>query len=161
MTFGMATDALPCVRGLPGTRPSGNVRLERSYKDHQTCHARVACYRSGRGAGDVPRNSAHTGVYAAPGPRQLGGVKWTFKGGGPIVTSPAIAEGVVYIGAMDGHLYAIAQENGQEKWNFKSKMPIASSPAVAGGLVYFVRTCTPSMPPPAARSGTTPLANRG
>src|SRR5438552_1736283 len=85
----------------------------------------------------------------------------TFKGGGPIVTSPAIAEGVVYIGAMDGHLYAIAQENGQEKWNFKSKMPIASSPAVAGGLVYFVRTCTQSMPPPAARSGTTPLANRG
>jgi len=83
-------------------------------------------------------NSAHTGVYAAPGPRQLGGVKWTFKGGGPIVTSRAIAEGVVYIGAMDGHLYAIAQENGQEKWNFKSKMPIASSPAVAGGLVYFV-----------------------
>src|SRR2546427_12605036 len=97
-------------------------------------------------------NSAHTGVYAGPG--QLGGVKWTFKGGGPIVTSPAIAEGVVYIGAMDGHLYA--QENGQEKWNFKSKMPIASSPAVGGGLVYFVRTCTPSMPPPAARSGTTP-----
>ena len=83
-------------------------------------------------------NSAHTGVYAAAGPRQLGGVKWTFKGGGPIVTSPAIAEGVVYIGAMDGHLYAIAQENGQEKWNFKSKMPIASSPAVAGGVVYFV-----------------------
>jgi eukaryotic-like serine/threonine-protein kinase len=54
------------------------------------------------------------------------------------VTSPAIADGVVYFGAMDGHLYAIAQDTGQEKWNFKSRMPIASSPAVVGGLVYFV-----------------------
>ncbi len=83
-------------------------------------------------------NSAHTGVYAAPGPRNAGQVKWTFKAGGPIVTSPSAADGVIYFGAMDGHLYAVAQQSGQEKWNFKSKMPIASSPAVADGLVYFV-----------------------
>src|SRR5437868_7241101 len=83
-------------------------------------------------------NSAHTGVYAAAGPKQLGGVKWAFKAGGPIVTSPAIADGVVYFGAMDGHLHAVVQDTGQEKWKFKSRMPIASSPAVAGGMVYFV-----------------------
>ena len=83
-------------------------------------------------------NTAHTGVYAGAGPKQLGGVKWAFKAGGPIVTSPAIAGGVVYFGAMDGHLYAVDQDTGKEKWNFKSRMPIASSPAVAGGLAYFV-----------------------
>ena len=83
-------------------------------------------------------NIAHTGVYDSPGPQQLGGVKWTFKAGGPIVTSPAIADGVVYIAALDGHLYAIDQETGKEKWNFKSSMPIASSPAVVGGILYFV-----------------------
>jgi eukaryotic-like serine/threonine-protein kinase len=83
-------------------------------------------------------NNAHTGVYESPGPKQLGGVKWTFKAGGPIVTSPAIADGVVYIAALDGHLYAIDQETGKEKWNFKSRMPIASSPAVVGGTLYFV-----------------------
>jgi len=83
-------------------------------------------------------NVARTGVYDAAGPKQFGGVKWTFKAGGPIVTSPAIADGVVYIGAMDGHLYAIDQESGKEKWNFKSPMPIASSPAVAAGTLYFV-----------------------
>ncbi|HZI94218.1 MAG TPA: PQQ-binding-like beta-propeller repeat protein [Patescibacteria group bacterium] len=83
-------------------------------------------------------NVARTGVYEAPGPKQLGGVKWTFKAGGAIVTSPAIAEGVVYIASLDGHLYAVDQETGKEKWNFKSRMPIASSPAVAGGVVYFV-----------------------
>lgn len=84
--------------------------------------------------GDVAR----TGVYATPGPGQLAGVKWAFKTGGPIVSSPAIAGGVVYIASLDGHLYAVDQETGKEKWNFKSRMPIASSPAVAGDLVYFV-----------------------
>jgi outer membrane protein assembly factor BamB len=83
-------------------------------------------------------NNAHTGVYESPGPKQLGGVKWAFKAGGPIVTSPAIADGVVYIAALDGHLYAIDQESGKEKWNFKSRMPIASSPAVVGDTLYFV-----------------------
>lgn len=83
-------------------------------------------------------NPAHTGVYDSPGPKQLAGVKWTFKTAGPIVASPAIADGVVYIGSMDANLYAIDQETGKEKWKYKSRMPIASSPAVSGGLVYFV-----------------------
>jgi outer membrane protein assembly factor BamB len=47
-------------------------------------------------------------------------------------------DGVVYIGSMSGHLYAIERETGKEKWNFKSRMPIASSPTVADGTVYFV-----------------------
>src|SRR5207244_3991681 len=40
-------------------------------------------------------NNARTGVYAGAGPSQPA-VKWTFKAGGPIVTSPAVADGVVY-----------------------------------------------------------------
>ena len=83
-------------------------------------------------------NIARTGVYDTPGPRQSGRVKWTFKTGGPIVASPAIAEGVVYITSLDTHLYAIDQESGQEKWKFKSRLPIASSPAITGGTLYFV-----------------------
>jgi outer membrane protein assembly factor BamB len=83
-------------------------------------------------------NNTHSGVYESPGPKQLGGVKWAFKAGGAIVTSPAVADGVVYIAAMDGHLYAIDQQTGKEKWNFKSSMPIASSPAVVGSALYFV-----------------------
>ena len=67
----------------------------------------------------------------------MGGVQWAFKTGGPIVTSPAIADGVVYIASLSGFLYAIDQRSGQEKWKFKSRMPIASSPAVANGKVYF------------------------
>src|SRR5947207_10319470 len=83
-------------------------------------------------------NLARTGVYDSAGPTKFGGVKWTFKTGGPIVASPAIADGVVYIPSADSYLYAIDQETGKEKWKYKSRMPIASSPAIAGGLLYFV-----------------------
>jgi outer membrane protein assembly factor BamB len=83
-------------------------------------------------------NIARTGVYDSPGPMQFTGVKWAFKTGGPIVASPAIADGVVYIASMDTYLYAVDQATGKEKWKFKSSMPIASSPAVSGGTLYFV-----------------------
>ena len=83
-------------------------------------------------------NAARTGVYAATGPIQAPTVQWTFKAAGPIVTSPAIADGVVYIGSLSGHLYAIDQQTGQQKWQFKSSRPIASSATVADGTLYFV-----------------------
>jgi len=83
-------------------------------------------------------DAARSGVYASAGPTSAPTVKWTFKTAGPIVTTPAIADGVVYIGSMSGHLHAIDQQTGEEKWNFKSRMPIASSAAVADGTVYFV-----------------------
>ena len=83
-------------------------------------------------------NVARTGVYDSPGPEQFHGVKWMFKTGGPVVSSPAIADGVVYIASLDGYLYAVDQSTGAEKWKFKSRMPIASSPTVSGGILYFV-----------------------
>ena len=83
-------------------------------------------------------NVARTGVYASPGPQQTPQVQWKFKAAGAIVGSPAIANGVLYIGSMSGHLYAIDQRTGQERWNFKSSMPIASSPAIVDGTVFFV-----------------------
>lgn len=81
---------------------------------------------------------ARTGVYATPGPRALADTAWTFKTGGPIVASPAIADGVVYVASLDKHLYAVDRETGKERWSFASRMPIASSPAVVGGTLYFV-----------------------
>lgn len=83
-------------------------------------------------------NAARTGAYAVAGPTRTPSAKWTFKAAGPIVTSPAIADGVVYIASLSGHLYAVDQETGTEKWNFKSSRPIASSPTVEDGTVYFV-----------------------
>lgn len=85
-------------------------------------------------------DNARTGVYGTPGPKTFGGVKWTFKTNGPIVASPAVVDGVVYITSLGKDLHAIDQETGKEKWSFTSRMPIASSPAIADGTLYFVST---------------------
>jgi outer membrane protein assembly factor BamB len=83
-------------------------------------------------------NIARTGVYDSSGPTKLASVKWTFKTNGPVVSSPAIANGVVFIGSLDGSLYAIDQETGQQKWKTDPTDSIASSPAVANGIVYYL-----------------------
>jgi outer membrane protein assembly factor BamB len=83
--------------------------------------------------GDVAR----TGVYPADGPVPVGELKWSFTAGGAIVGSPAVVDGTVYFGALDGHLHAIDAASGTEKWKFKSRMPIACTPTVTGGTVYI------------------------
>ncbi len=52
-------------------------------------------------------------------------------------SSPAVAEGVVYIGSGDGNLYALCAKTGQLLWSFATGNVVHSSPAVAGGVVYF------------------------
>ena len=83
-------------------------------------------------------NNARTGVYDSPGPAKSPGVTWTFKTNGPVVSSPAIVGGVVFIGSLDGSLYAIDQETGKQKWKTDPTDSIASSPAVADGIVYYL-----------------------
>src|SRR5258706_16353216 len=75
-------------------------------------------------------NIARTGVYETAGPTQLNGAKWTFKTDGPIIGSPAVANGVVFIGSIDGNVYAVDQETGKQKWKFKTlaSRQVTSSP---------------------------------
>ena len=80
---------------------------------------------------------AHTGVYNAVGVPRLTGLKWKFHTGGLIVSSPAVANGLAYVGSTDGYLYAVDIKSGAMQWKFATKARIVSSPAVASGLVYF------------------------
>lgn len=84
--------------------------------------------------GDVARS----GVYAGAGPVVEPRVRWSFHAAGPIVASPVVADGVVYVASLSGHLHALEQATGKEKWQFKSRLPIASTPTIANGSVYFV-----------------------
>jgi len=84
------------------------------------------------------RNSAsHSGIYVAPGVPELHGVKWSFHTQGDVVSSPAVVNGVVYVGSNDGRLYAIDQRSGAQKWSFATGSRVPSSPAVADGAVFF------------------------
>lgn len=82
-------------------------------------------------------NLQHSGVYNAPGVPRLNGVKWSFRTAGHVISSPAVVEGVVYVGSTDGNLYAIEAASGALKWKFATTSWVVSSPAVASGVVYF------------------------
>ena len=82
-------------------------------------------------------NPQHSGVYQAAGVPKFSKVKWKFHTNGSVVSSPAVAGGVVYVGSSDGILYAVDLESGTLKWKFPTGSRVASSPAVDGGVVLF------------------------
>jgi eukaryotic-like serine/threonine-protein kinase len=65
------------------------------------------------------------------------GVKWKFQTNGRVISSPAVENGLVYVGSMNKNLYAVDQQTGALKWKFAAEGPVVSSPAPAGGIVYF------------------------
>jgi eukaryotic-like serine/threonine-protein kinase len=64
-------------------------------------------------------------------------LRWSAKTGGPVKSSPAIADGRVFVGSDDGHLHAFSLAEGKAAWTFKTEGPIESSPLVAAGRVYI------------------------
>jgi outer membrane protein assembly factor BamB len=62
--------------------------------------------------------------------------EWSFQTGLFIRSSPAVANGLIYVGSDDHNLYALDASNGQIRWTFQTGGMINSSPAVSGGLVY-------------------------
>jgi outer membrane protein assembly factor BamB len=53
-----------------------------------------------------------------------------------IHSTPAVANGMVYIGSEDGNLYALSEKDGSLKWKYKTD-GMVSTPAVANDMVYF------------------------
>jgi eukaryotic-like serine/threonine-protein kinase len=54
-----------------------------------------------------------------------------------VQSSPSVANGVVFVGARDGWLYAIDAASGTERWRFDHKVSwVNSTPAVSEGMVF-------------------------
>jgi outer membrane protein assembly factor BamB len=53
-----------------------------------------------------------------------------------VYSSPAVANGVVYVGSDDNNTYALNATTGAKLWNFTTGSGVFSSPAVANGTVY-------------------------
>ena len=62
---------------------------------------------------------------------------WRFTTGGSVSSSPAVVNGVVYVGSDDTNLYALNASTGAQLWSFPTSGNV-SSPAVANGVVYAV-----------------------
>ncbi|MDP6493967.1 MAG: PQQ-binding-like beta-propeller repeat protein [Dehalococcoidia bacterium] len=83
--------------------------------------------RTFEGSGIVPGESAHID----------GRVKWTFETSDPIVSTPAIKEGRVYLTTHDNRVVALNATTGDLIWEYATAAPVDSSPAVAGSMVFF------------------------
>jgi outer membrane protein assembly factor BamB/tRNA A-37 threonylcarbamoyl transferase component Bud32 len=72
-------------------------------------------------------------VYAV---NMKGSIRWRFVCRRGVTSSPALAEGLIFIGSEDNHIYGLDCRSGWSVWRFRTGKPIISSPAVADGVVY-------------------------
>ena len=62
---------------------------------------------------------------------------WTFQAGDMIESTAAVVDGTVYVGALNGTLYAIDAQTGKETWTYQVEGQIKASPSIHKGVVYF------------------------
>jgi len=61
---------------------------------------------------------------------------WNFTTMQAVVSSPAVANGYVFVGADEGAVYCLNSSNGELVWYFATKSEVTSSPAIENGCVY-------------------------
>lgn len=112
-TVEFATPGAAQVAGATGPAVEGNVEM----------------YRGG---------PLHNGQFPGPPPGSYPQLAWRFDTGGEVYSSPAIADGIIYIASKSGYLHAIDARSGKELWQVAiSDYVTRSSPAVVDGTVYI------------------------
>jgi len=81
-------------------------------------------------------NSNLTGVAEGQLPAKLH-LRWQFKTGDDIKSSPVIQNGLVYIGSDDGKVYALDLTNGKPKWTFPTEHAFEAPPLVIDQTVFI------------------------
>lgn len=76
---------------------------------------------------DVPSASAIIDLQPA----------WTFKTGGKIFSTPAIAEGSLVVGSSDTYIYSLDIKSGKLIWKYKAGKSVLASPTIHKGVVYI------------------------
>lgn len=83
-------------------------------------------------------DAAHLGQYQTAPPPNIEHVLWSFHTVAPVISSPVVADGTVFVGSDDHFLHALDAATGREKWKFSTNGNIRSTPAVWEGRVYFL-----------------------
>lgn len=77
----------------------------------------------------------HTGYSTSPA-LTTNQTLWNYTTGNQVQSSPAVANGIVYVGSDDGNLYAFNATSSALIWSYTTGKSISSSPTVANGVVY-------------------------
>ncbi len=90
--------------------------------------------------GDVPMyrmDNERSSVEPGPGPVAAPVLIWARKAASPINGFNAIlADGTLFVGADDGHLYALDARTGETRWVFDAGAPLHGAAVADGGLVF-------------------------
>jgi len=123
---------------LHGARPPTNPTCPPFGVMRKSTLAEARPFTMGRTSGG--RNGSSSALSAS-----TGSLKWKFKTGDVVHSSPAVVGGTVYVGGWDTFFYALDAATGALKWKYKTgddadehnQIGIQSSPAVVDGVVYF------------------------
>ncbi|MDQ3065663.1 MAG: PQQ-binding-like beta-propeller repeat protein [Actinomycetota bacterium] len=69
--------------------------------------------------------------------RRNGRLRWQFRIGSPIESSPIVHNGLDYFGAWNGRVYALDLKTRKLHWSYRSGHKITSSAAIAGKTLYI------------------------
>jgi eukaryotic-like serine/threonine-protein kinase len=82
-------------------------------------------------------STLRTGVYDSPALTAEPTLLWQFPMPRPVRMTPAVHDGVVYIGGEDGRLHALNADTGEQLWRFDVGDSVVSSPAVTDDTLYL------------------------
>jgi len=77
----------------------------------------------------------HTGYSTSTAPNTNKTI-WNYTTGSYVYSSPAVADGKVYVGSCDNKVYCLDALTGEHIWNYTTGQYVDSSPAVADGKVF-------------------------
>ena len=69
--------------------------------------------------------------------RSDGRLRWHFRVGSPIESSPIVSGGLDYFGAWNGRVYALDLKRRKLRWSYRTGYKITSSAAIAGRTLYI------------------------
>ena len=69
--------------------------------------------------------------------RRNGRLRWHFRVGSPIESSPIVRNGLDYFGAWNGRVYALDLKQRKLRWSFRTGHKITSSASIAGRTLYI------------------------
>jgi outer membrane protein assembly factor BamB len=89
---------------------------------------------------DGPRHSGVNPYENVLSPSTVGGLnqQWATTTGGPVFSSPAFANGNLYVGSEDNKVYRLNAATGAVVWSYTTGMSVLSSPAVNAGVGVYV-----------------------
>ncbi len=82
------------------------------------------------------QNLNRTGTAASANAANSARLLWGFTTNASVSSSPAVADGCVFVGSKDGSIYCLNASSGQKVWIWSTGDEVICSPAVADGRVF-------------------------